>query len=279
MALFVTSRLLSDARVVHGFSLRTGGVSEGAFASLNLSASVGDLEARVSQNLDRLSEAAAPGLGLPFATVSQVHGDRIVEALLSEQGPFFHELMPESQAGHAAVTGEAQVGLVRADAVVTRSPVLLAAVRVADCVPVLLHDVRTGHSAAVHSGWRGARLSIAARAVSALQAHPEDLLAAIGPCIGRCCYEVSRELAKDFREVFGTRAADDPETNPKPHLDLRYCVEHALLLAGVQPEHLEQVPGCTSCEPERFFSHRRDKGNTGRMLGFIAAIPPATTPA
>src|SRR5207248_9234354 len=86
-------------------------------------------------------------------------------------------------------------------------------VRVADCVPILVHAERA--AAAVHSGWRGARLGIAGRAIRALQhaagADPAQMLAAIGPCIGRCCYEVSPELAAEFRALFGPEAADDPE--------------------------------------------------------------------
>jgi len=144
-------------------------------------------------------------------------------------------------------------------------------VRVADCVPILVHAGAA--AAAVHAGWRGTRLQIAGRAIRALQhaagADPARMLAAIGPCIGRCCYEVSQDLAATFRALFGPEAADDPAVNPKPHLDLRYCVEQSLLHAGVPRERIEQVEGCTSCDSGAFFSHRRDKGRTGRHLAFI----------
>jgi YfiH family protein len=289
---FLTSRLLSSAGVVHGFSTRRGGVSSGPFASLNVSAAVGDDGAHVAVNLSRLARAAGADAS-PFATVTQVHGDRVLLARLADGAPCFDELLPESDPGHERVSGERGPGTPlasanavanatatappppSADAVLVTTRGLLAAVRVADCVPILLHDPRSGASAAVHSGWRGARLSIAARGVQALSATsaalPGDVLAAIGPCIGRCCYEVSAELAAMFRALFGDAAADDPVRVERPHLNLRACVAAALLAAGVRGEHLEQVPGCTSCEPERFFSHRRDRGVTGRMLGFIAA--------
>jgi YfiH family protein len=252
VTLFATSRLLSAAGVAHGFSLRTGGVSVGPFASLNLGGFVGDDPEAVRENSRRLHDAA--GLGGEIATVAQVHGDRVVDA----QG---HEVLAatEPQGEGADVVlglGEAAVG-----------------VRVADCVPVLLFATDEGAAAAVHSGWRGARLSIAARGVRALQhatgADPAHMLAAIGPCIGRCCYEVSTELAAIFRALFGPDAADDPAQNPKPHLDLRHCVEAALLHASVPPARIEQVDGCTSCDSGSFFSHRRDKGRTGRHLAFI----------
>lgn len=250
--LFRTSHLLSVAGVVHGFSLREGGVSTGPFSSLNLGASVGDSEEAVREN-HRLLRSAA-GLTNEIATARQVHGDRIVDErgreVLAPTSP-----QAEGADGMVALGGGA-VG-----------------VRVADCVPVLLYAEEA--VAAVHSGWRGARVSIAARGVRALQhatgADPAHMLAAIGPCIGRCCYEVSPDLAAAFRALFGERAADDPAKNPRPHLDLRYCVERSLQEAGVPAERIEQVEGCTSCDSRAFFSHRRDKGRTGRHLAFIQA--------
>ncbi|HET9752557.1 MAG TPA: peptidoglycan editing factor PgeF [Myxococcales bacterium] len=252
--LFRTSHLLSVAGVVHGFSLREGGVSTGPFSSLNLGASVGDSEEAVRENHRLLRQAA--GLSADITTAHQVHGDRIVDErgreVLASTGP-----QGEGADGLVAI-GEGAVAV---------------GVRVADCVPVLLHAEEG--VAAVHSGWRGARLSIAARGVRALQhaagADPAQMLAAIGPCIGRCCYEVSPELAAAFRAVFGEGAADDPGKTPRPHLDLRFCVERSLREAGVPAERIEQVEGCTSCDTGAFFSHRRDKGRTGRHLAFIQA--------
>ena len=117
-----------------------------------------------------------------------------------------------------------------------------------------------------------------ARTVRALQhaagANPARTLAAIGPCIGRCCYEVSPELAALFRGLFGDEVADDPKAPRKPHLDLRACVLLSLRAAGVPADRIEQVGPCTSCDPA-FFSHRRDHGKTGRQAGFIAAREPA----
>ncbi|MGE5049703.1 MAG: peptidoglycan editing factor PgeF [Deltaproteobacteria bacterium] len=252
MPLFRTSRLLSLAGVAHGFSLREGGVSTGPFSSLNLGRSVGDADQAVLENHRLLRQAA--GLGAEIATARQVHGDRIVDELGREVLPPTSS-QDDGADGVVALCGGA-VG-----------------VRVADCVPLLLHAEEA--VAAVHSGWRGARLSIAARAVRALQhatgADPAHMLAAIGPCIGRCCYEVSPELAAAFRALFGEGAADDPAKSPRPHLDLRFCVERSLLEAGVPAERIEQVEGCTSCDSGAFFSHRRDKGRTGRHLAFIQA--------
>ncbi len=225
-------------------------MSSGAFSSLNLGRSVGDEDEAVRENHRLLRQAA--GIAGEFATAHQVHGDRVVDELHREV---------------LAPTDRQEEG---ADAVLALSGGAVG-VRVADCVPVLLYG--DGVAAAVHSGWRGTRLSVAARGVRALQhaagVDPAHMLAAIGPSIGRCCYEVSPELAAMFRALFGPEAADDPARNPKPHLDLRYCVERALLAAGVPAERIEQVEGCTSCDTRAFFSHRRDKGRTGRHLAFI----------
>ena len=250
MQLFLTSRLLSAEGVVHGFSLREGGVSTGAFASLNLGRSVGDAEEAVRENHRLLGQAA--GLSAEIATAHQVHGDRVVDEL------------------HREVFAPSEQQEDGADAVVALSGGAVG-VRVADCVPILLYG--DGTAAAVHSGWRGTRLSIVARGVRALQhaagVDPAHILAAVGPCIGRCCYEVSAELAAIFRALFGPDAADDPARNTKPHLDLRYCVERALRQAGILAERIEQVEGCTFCDSSAFFSHRRDKGRTGRHIAFI----------
>jgi YfiH family protein len=262
--LFVTSRLLSAEGVVHGFSVRTGGVSQGAYSSLNLGRAVGDDPKAVDENLRRLANAA--GLKSPeaFASANQVHGNRVLGA--TSDG--LREVFPATSAREPA-------GATEADVVLALEPGIAAAVRVADCVPILLFAPDLGVAAAVHSGWRGAKLSVAARGVRALQhvtgADPSLLLAAVGPCIGRCCYEVGADLAAGFRALFGPEAADDPEKVPRPHLDLRFCVESALRSAGVRTERIEHSGGCTSCDIGACFSHRRDHGTTGRHLAFVAS--------
>ena len=270
MSLFLTSRLLSAAGVAHGFSLREGGVSVGPLASLNLGESVGDSPEAVTENHRRLRQAA--GLEADFATVHQVHGDRIVDARGRE---VLAGTQPESRDSRDSRDSHESGG--GADGVLALEPGQVVGIRVADCAPILLYDEEGGAAAAVHSGWRGSRLAIAARGVRALQhaaaADPRRMLAAIGPCIGRCCYEVSAELATGFRSLFGPEAADDPAQVAKPHLDLRFCVASALLQAGLASERIEQVARCTSCDSGAFFSHRRDKGRTGRHLAFIAAGP------
>jgi hypothetical protein len=239
------ARLLEE--FPHGFTTRDGGVSPAPWDAMNLGGAVGDEPERVAANWDRLRAA----VGLRFARAHQVHGDRVVVA--SEP----HEPREE------------------ADAIATRAAGVAACVSVADCVPVLIADPRSGAVAAVHAGWRGSLAGIAGRAVAALaqqfDARPEELLAAIGPSIGPCCYEVDPELAERFRAAFGPAVANSSPAQPR--LDLWMANERALRAAGLPARRVEVLSRCTSCEPERFFSHRRDRGRTGRQVGFIAPRP------
>ncbi|AEI66442.1 peptidoglycan editing factor PgeF [Corallococcus macrosporus] len=244
----LTSSLLP---VPHGFTTRAGGCSEGPYASLNLGFSVGDERARVEENHRRLAQAAGAPLEA-LSRVSQVHGDRVVEARSGEGAQ-----------GLRPTEGEA-------DGLWTRAPGSWVAVGTADCVPVLLVDPEGRGVAAVHSGWRGTDADISARAVEALVARgarPERLLAAVGPAIQVCCYEVSEELAQRFRARFGADVVRWAEGTPR--LDLTRAVRQTLLAAGLKPAHVDVLHACTACDPTRFFSHRRDAGRTGRHLNYV----------
>jgi YfiH family protein len=231
------SRLLAD--LPHGFSTRDGGASGPPFDRLNLGDLVGDEPAAVAENWRRLE--AATGLG--FARVRQVHGAEVLEA----EAP----CLPRREA----------------DAVLSRRPGLAACVAVADCVPVLLADPAAGLVAAVHAGWRGTLARAAAAGVEALRrAGASGLVAAIGPSIGPCCYQVSEALAADFEAAFGEGVVRRGPGGPR--LDLWAANARTLAEAGVG--RVERLDRCTACEPGRFFSHRRDGGRTGRMVAFIA---------
>ncbi len=242
-----TSRLLP---VAHGFTTRHGGVSEGPYASLNLSFSVGDLPDKVANNIRAVARAAGV---LPFQiqTAKQVHGARVLEEVVPQQD------------------SELTLPRAEADALWTSTPDAAVAVRVADCVPVILVDPVARRVAAVHSGWRGTELKIAARAVKALEAHgsrASRLLAAIGPSIGACCYAVSPELAARFSAMFGSEVLRSAAG--QPHLDLARAVRDTLREAGLPERNIDVLPDCTSCSRDHFFSHRRDKGVTGRQMAF-----------
>lgn len=251
-ALFVTSSLLP---VIHGFSIRGGGTSSGPFSSLNLGFSVGDEPDRVHENLRRLAEAMGVRPS-DLCTVSQVHGDRVIEA--------------DRPAGTDRETVHAP--LAEADALWTKTSGTAVGVKTADCVPILLSDSSGRRVAAVHSGWRGTDLRISARTVEALVAHgarAEELVAAIGPAIGVCCYEVSDELADRFTAAFGEEVVR--RVGDRRHLDLRRAVQLTLVAAGMRPDRIDLLPACTACDGENFFSHRRDRGVSGRHLSFVVA--------
>ncbi len=237
----------------HGFSTREGGVSEAPWDSLNLGLQVGDEPARVSENLRRVCAEVGvlPGV---LATATQVHGDRVVEAM----------------AENLSALGEA-------DAIWTKAPGVAVGVRTADCVPILIADREGGRVAAVHSGWRGTDLEIVRRAVEDLAADgatAEGLVAAIGPSIGACCYEVSEELASRFAARFGEEVVTRPRGPAgSPHLDLPRAVHRTLRQAGIPEANIDDLRRCTACQGAHFFSHRRDRGRTGRHLALILRPP------
>ncbi len=219
---------LPGARAV--FTTRLGGVSEGAFESLNLGLNTDDDPELVERNRDR----AASALGRdPTGLLSgrQVHGTELARA----ERPRDADLPPP-----------------QADGQLTAEPALTAMVTVADCLPIALRGERG--VAMVHGGWRGLAAGILARGTAEVGA----TAAAIGPGIGRCCYEVGDEVLGAFAEL-GPQVADGRM------LDLVAVARAQLERAGVAEVAAAEL--CTSCEPELFYSHRRDGGRTGRQAG------------
>jgi hypothetical protein len=207
---------------------------------------VGDEPDAVAENWARLRAAT----GLAFARVRQVHGCRVVEA------------------------GAGTEPVEEADAVATAIPGVAACVSVADCVPILLADPRTGAVAAIHAGWRGTIAGVAAEGVRVLAARhgsrPGDLLAVIGPGIGPCCFEVDRALAVRFRDDLGPVVASPRDQGSR--VDLWAANQVVLRRVGLHRARVEVLGRCTSCEERTFFSHRRDRGLTGRHVAFVSAV-------
>jgi len=211
------------------FSTRRGGVSEPPYDSLNLGILTDDHRARVERNRALLAEKA--GLdGRGVAMGWQVHGTGVRR----------WDAPPED--------GD----LERVDAHVTAREDLALLVIVADCLPIALAG--EGAVAMVHAGWRGLAGGIVEQAAAELG---DVRAAAVGPAIGRCCYEVGEEVLAQF----DARFADGRM------LDLRAVAEDRLRAAGV--ERIEHVDMCTSCRADLFFSHRRDDGVTGRQGGLV----------
>ncbi len=236
---------LVAAGVRHGFSTRVGGVSVEPFASMNLARAVGDDLDAVAENHRRF--AAAVGYAADrLHESSQVHG----AAVVSVRGPDVLATRTLS-----------------ADALVATEPGDAVAVRVADCVPVLLAVPGRG-VAAVHAGWRGVVAGVVGAALDVLGGATEDVLAAIGPCIGACCFEVGPEVADAIAAV-SAPAVVHPREGANPHVDLRAAVAWQLAARGV--DAVDQVGGCTRCDAARFHSFRRDGKRSGRLLAAIVA--------
>lgn len=226
-------------------------MSEAPYESLNFSVSVGDLEARVGHNLG----LAAKALG--------VRPDRIL-FLNQVHGVACHEVSRDCD--------ELQVRATAGDAVLSSDPQIACAVRVADCAPLLIADRRSGSVIAVHSGWRSTLQNIAAVAVDRLRARAggrTELIAAVGPHIGACCFEVGEEVAQLLIEASPDKDIKRAGRGGRPHVDLRRMIQAQLLQAGVH--EIDHVQGCTYCEPQRFFSYRRDGKQSGRHLAAIVA--------
>jgi YfiH family protein len=225
------------------FSTRIGGVSDGPFASLNLGILTEDDPAAVVRNRTRLCDAV--GADPDGATMAwQRHGPNVTRA--DARGI----VTPGTVYDHCDGLWSEEPG---------RAMLLLTA----DCMPIALARAEAERPglAILHAGWRGLLAGIVGAGVRALGAR--RLSAAIGPSIGPCCYEVGDEVAEPFREAFGDDVVRDGR------LDLWTAAERALRAAGV--EHVDRADLCTACHPERFFSHRRDHGRTGRQ-GVIAYV-------
>lgn len=257
--MLLTSRLLTQIGVPHGFTTRRGGVSRGMFASLNFG-NPGDLPAadrdppsNIQANFDRVFDQLSLR-GRELVQVHQVHGSDV-------------HIVRQRQPAHDGPNDT------RADALVTDDPGRVLAVRVADCTPVLIASRDGRLVAAVHAGWRGVVGNVAGEAVRALRAlapHAE-FAAGIGPCIGKDAFEVGPEVAAAFRRVFGS---DTPHVRPngtgdRSLVDLKGAIAEQLAAAGIAPGSLDVLPHCTVSGPALFFSHRRDNGVTGRMVAVI----------
>ena len=227
----------------HGFSTRSGGVSGGPFASLNLGGT-GDGPANVEENWRRFLAAIGVN-GTARHEVEQVHGAAV---------------LPAGAAG-------------KADAVVSDDADQPACVRVADCCPILLSFDDGSRVAAVHAGWRGLVAGVIEAAVYALQGRRQDVLAAVGPCIGFDAFEVGPEVLAAFADKFGDSAPlrrDGP--GGKGHVDLCASAVLALTRAGVRLANIDAAFLCTFENEAEFFSHRRDHGVTGRMAAAIRPL-------
>jgi YfiH family protein len=242
-------RAWPNASICHGFIGRAGGVSTGAFASMNLSYWVGDKERSVDTNWKRLRREV-PDLKL-VARLNQVHGNVV----------------------HAATRDTAALRP-PGDGIVTAEPGVMLGIFSADCVPILMVDAKRKVAGALHAGWRGVISNIAnagVHAMAQLGAHASNIRAAMGPSIGQCCFEVDAELGERFGiEIVGARSHTRAGHPGKAFIDLRAIVRDQLERAGLAPANIASVGPCTRCTSDRFFSRRAAAGQTtGLQMSFV----------
>ena len=256
---WLTSSLLSGASgITHGFSTRCGGVSVSPWDTLNLGVGRGDDPSAVEENYRRFCNA--------------VHTD-ITRTVLSKQ---VHE-----DTVRIITNADAGKGLFRkrdytADALITGEPGLALTVFSADCGILLLHDPVTGCIGACHAGWRGCALGIVEKTVGELHrvfgAKPENLLAAVGPAIGPCCFETDRDVPEAMLAALGGDAEPflHASGGGKWHVDLPGLNVLWLRRAGVPAQQIDLCTLCTACHPELFWSHRKMGAARGAQIAMIA---------
>ena len=271
----------------HGFSTRRGGLTRAycpqeAPGELNLGFTSEDDRATVARNRRLLAEAVTGNPDTPLVTLRQFHSNLVVNADLADarrERPW------------------------RADGVITDTPGVLLAVQTADCIPVLVADRKRRVVGAFHAGWRGTVKRIVESGVGRMRlqfgSQPQDLVAAIGPGIGVCCYAVGEEVLSEFesqfnyaqelfREVYDAdevrtkypmlfltqRAPGHSPIGPSLHVDLIEANRRQLLDAGLKPSAIQTIGGCTQCHSELFYSHRASHGHAGRMMSVIGIRAP-----
>ncbi len=277
--------------LIHGFSTRLGGKTrvyrpDAKQADLNLGFTDSDDRAIVAANRKLFLEVAAEDKEiLGVVTLRQIHSSLIWRVGLDD------------------VRGHDAPALLKGDGLMTDEPGVVLGIQTADCIPVLIADRKNRAVAAFHAGWRGTLARIVENGVGRMRVEfgskPENLVAAVGPAIGQCCYSVGEELREQFtsqftyaselfREVYDVdpvkakypmlfltaRAPGHSEIGPRLHLDLAEANRRQLLAAGLKNSAISLTGHCTGCHTDRFFSHRIEHGFTGRMMSVIGVARP-----
>jgi len=293
-----TAALSRQKGLLHGFSTRPGGVTRvyrpwlaKGDGDLNLSWTKEDSPKFVAENRARFLREIARLTAFrttknhkktQLVTLRQIHSP-IIRIIEKDHGPL------ATKDGRAVLKG---------DGVMTDVPNILLGIQTADCIPILISDPKTGAVAAFHAGWRPTLARIAERGIGRMQlqygSKPQNLIAAIGPGIGPCCYAVGEEIRYEFESQFEywkslftevydedpvktkypllfltARAPGHSPIGPQIHLNLWEANRRQLLAAGLLAKNITVTGLCTACNTERFFSHRAERGFTGRMLNVI----------
>lgn len=253
--------LLTDTKIVHhGFSTRLGGVSQGRYASMNLSFTRGDDEAAVRENYHRIAKSI---------------GVKCENMVLSQQTHTTNvRVVTEKDKGKGIVT---PLDYTDVDGMVTNIPGICLVTFYADCVPLYFVDPVQKAIGLSHSGWRGTVGKIGKETIRKMEeqygSDPKDILAAVGPSICKDCYEVSEDVILEFQKNFRERYWKDlfyRKENGKYQLDLWKANEIIFKESGILPEHIAVTNVCTHCNSEILYSHRTSGDRRGNLAAFLA---------
>lgn len=251
--------LEQNGMVKHCFTTRKGGVSEGIFESLNLSFTRGDKKEAVEENFRRVAKAMGTEYE-NFVFTDQTHTTNVKRVGKEDAGK--------------GLTRER--GYTDIDGLITNEPGIVLSTFYADCVPLYFIDPVHRAIGLSHSGWRGTVRRMGKVTLEAMKAEfgtgPEDVICAIGPSICQSCYEVSEDVAVEFKQEFPGQEKEIlmDKGNGKYQLDLWRANEIILLEAGVKPEHLAVTNICTCCNDKLLFSHRASQGKRGNLGAFLS---------
>ncbi|MBQ2960717.1 MAG: peptidoglycan editing factor PgeF [Oscillospiraceae bacterium] len=239
----------------HAFTTRYGGVSEGIFSSFNLGSNRGDEPEKVRENYRRLCELFGVGID-DCAVTNQVHKNDVRIVTKADRHVCQSKVPYE------------------VDGIVTKEKGLPIICMIADCVPALLWDGENGVIGAIHCGWRssvGDILKNAVEAMESLGARAENICAALGPAIGRCCFETDDDVPEAIEKYLGgdTDGLFDRRADGKTMVDLRAANARRLVQLGLKAENIDISDECTFCSHDKYWSHRYTKGNRGSQAAVI----------
>lgn len=250
-----------QANLKHCFSSRVGGVSDGIFKSMNLNAGRGDDAKKVDQNLKIICDAVSIDKNT-LVTGAQTHSVNVRHVTLENKGIGIYKPKDKTDV----------------DALITNDKNLTLMTFHADCVPIYFYDTKNKAIGLAHAGWRGTVNEIVKEVINAMnkafKTQSEDIIAAIGPSIGPCCFEVEKDVASKFYELkhLKTESFIKKASDKKFYINLWEVNKQILLNCGVKPSNIAISNVCTSCYSELLFSHRKSRGKRGTMAAMLCLV-------